>query len=57
MNTVAIKKNKERGEIEMDKLKITIVSESCTVEGMAGCGKNNSQLCGARDCSFNGGAD
>lgn len=41
----------------MDRLKITIVSESCTVEGMAGCGKNNSQLCGSRDCSFNGGAN
>ncbi len=41
----------------MDKLKITVVSESCVVENMAGCGKNNSQLCGSRDCSFNGGAD
>ena len=41
----------------MDKLKIIIVPESCVVEGMAGCGKNNSQLCGSRDCSFNGGAD
>lgn len=41
----------------MEKLKITIVHESCAIEGMAGCGRNNPAMCGSRDCSFNGGAN
>ena len=38
----------------MKKLKITVVSEQAAVRNMAGCGKNHPQLCGAKDCSFNG---
>lgn len=41
----------------MDKLKVTVVSEDCAVEHMEGCGRNNDELCGARNCAFNGGAD
>lgn len=38
----------------MDKLKITVVSEEAIMESMEGCGKNHPQLCGAKQCSFNG---
>lgn len=34
----------------MDKLKVIIVKEATVTMGMAGCGKNNPNLCGAREC-------
>lgn len=38
----------------MKKLKVTVVSEEAAIRSMAGCGRNNSQLCGSKECSFNG---
>ena len=40
----------------MNKLNVIIVSERTMIQNMGGCGKNHPQLCGARDCSYNGGS-
>lgn len=38
----------------MDKLNIIIVKEATVTPTMGGCGKHNEQLCGLKQCSFNG---
>lgn len=38
----------------MNKLNIVIVSEKIVTQNMAGCGRNQPQLCGLKECSFNG---
>ena len=38
----------------MKKLKVVIVPETVAYNSMGGCGKNHPQLCGAKQCSFNG---
>ena len=40
----------------MKKLKVVVISEKVIMANMAGCGRNHPQVCGARDCSFNGGS-
>lgn len=40
----------------MNKLNIIVVSERIVTQNMGGCGRNNPQMCGARDCSYNGGS-
>ncbi len=36
----------------MSKLKIVVVPEHVVTNNMAGCGKNNPELCGIKSCSF-----
>ncbi len=36
----------------MSKLKIVVVPERVVTSNMAGCGKNNPELCGIKSCSF-----
>lgn len=36
----------------MEKLKVVVVSEKTFIKSMAGCGRNNMELCGARNCGF-----
>lgn len=38
----------------MNKLNIIVVSEKIVTQNMGGCGRNMPQLCGSKDCSFNG---
>ena len=41
----------------MEKLKMVVMSEEAVVNFMAGCGKNNTELCGTKHCSFNNTTD
>ena len=40
----------------MDKLKVVIMPEKTATVSMAHCGKYSEQLCGLKECSWNGAA-